>query len=406
MDPFVNHCRLCRAENVPTESWPLLTQSGNEHLLEKIEACSSVQIRADDGLPQRICWRCEASLDHANSFRLQCQEADTWWRFNFEENEGKLAAIASVFVKPEVEEELDADDSSGHPMRVETVLKKEPMKFEDSAYEPAQNEPSTEEREADSKEEKATPKKKIRKEFRCDVCSRKLANKQNLQEHMSLHSGVQTFECSECDSKFFCAAGLKRHVDRKHPDHQPFQCDKCDRKYTKKSHLLEHQNTHSDARPYSCKLCPMAFKTKTNLNGHMRWVHQPEEVREELKKKSERICVCSYCGKISKSVSLHKKHLITHTGEKKYECQICNKRFTALWSHRKHMWTHTGERPYQCEFCQKAFRDKQHLTTHIRGVHTNERPFQCRLCPKAFVTRKNMQVHERTHGDPVLQAQS
>ncbi|KAL1396335.1 hypothetical protein pipiens_010593 [Culex pipiens pipiens] len=241
MDLFVNHCRLCRAENVPTESWPLLTQSDNEHLLEKIEACSSVQIRADDGLPQRICRRCEASLDQADSFRLQCQEAETWWRFKREENKVKPDAITLVFVKPEIEEEND--DSNGLP---EMVLKKEPVTFEDSDYEPAQNEPSSDEREVDLEGEKAIPKKKSRKEFRCGICSRKLANKQNLEEHMSLHSGGQSFECSECDSKFFCAAALKRHVDRKHTKDQPFQCEKCNRKYTTKGHLLRHQITHSD----------------------------------------------------------------------------------------------------------------------------------------------------------------
>ncbi|KAL9697325.1 hypothetical protein quinque_000766 [Culex quinquefasciatus] len=188
----------------------------------------------------------------------------------------------------------------------------------------------------------------------------------------------------------------------KHSTNLPYACDKCDRKFPKKSVLLQHQITHSEARPFSCELCPKAFKTQPQLNAHLRYVHQPPEVKEEQRKANEKICVCSYCGKISTTVTNHKIHLRTHTGEKKYECQICNKRFTAAWSHRKHMWIHTNERPYQCQYCEKAFRAKHHLDTHIRGVHNNDRPFQCRFCPKAFVTKQSMQFHEKTHGEPVL----
>uniref|UniRef100_A0A1Q3F0T8 Putative c2h2-type zn-finger protein n=1 Tax=Culex tarsalis TaxID=7177 RepID=A0A1Q3F0T8_CULTA len=405
MELFANHCRLCRAENDPTESWPQLTQTGNEHLLEKIQACTGVQIQTDDGLPKRICQRCETSLNQADTFRLQCREADAWWRFNFGESIVKPVPITSIFVKPEVVEDDEPVGNEEQSVGVETVVKEEQVKVEESDYEPTKDDPSSDEWTKETnkaKKKKAKPKKTDRKDFWCDVCKKNLANKSNFEEHMARHSGVQNFECTECDSKFYCAAALKRHKDKIHPKQQPFQCDQCDRKFAKEKDLLKHQALHSEARPFSCKLCPKAFKAQINLNKHMQWVHQPEEVREELKRKCIRTFVCPYCGKISKSGCVHKKHLLTHTGEKNFECHICSKRFAVQWCHQKHMLIHTGERPYQCEFCQKAFREKQHLTTHIRGVHKNERPFPCRFCPKAFVTRQSMQIHEKTHGERVV----
>ncbi|XP_038111459.1 zinc finger protein 12-like [Culex quinquefasciatus] len=401
MDLFVNHCRLCRAENNSTDNWTLLARSGHEQTLEKIHLCTGVRIEADDGLPQRVCRRCEASLDQADTFRRQCQEADAWWRFNFGENVVKPVPITSVYVKPEVVEEDELDSDENLKVGVETVLKEEPENSDDSDYKPVKKEQKSVIK-TSKKKEKANPKKRGRTDFRCRVCSKQFLQKSALEEHEARHSGVRNHECTQCDCKFFGVSGLRRHTALRHSTNLPFPCDKCDRMYAMESQLVQHQITHLEARPFSCELCSKAFKTQPQLNAHMRYVHQPQEVKDVQKKAYQKICVCSYCGKISNTLTNHTIHLRIHTGVKKYECQICNKRFTAQWSHRKHMLIHTDERPYQCEHCQKAFRQRHHLTTHIRGVHSNERPFPCRFCPMAFVTRQSMQAHEKTHGEPLV----
>uniref|UniRef100_A0A1Q3EYX3 Putative c2h2-type zn-finger protein n=1 Tax=Culex tarsalis TaxID=7177 RepID=A0A1Q3EYX3_CULTA len=399
MDLFANHCRLCRTKSGPADSWSQLTQSGNEHLLEKIETCTGVQIRKDDGLPKRICQRCEASLDYANTFRQQCRASDDWWK----ENVAKPTPITSVYVKPEVVDEYDLGGEEGHSVALETVLKVEPstLEFEDSDFEPTKDESSSDESKGDFGKRRAQPRKVGKKEIRCGLCSKQFAKQHSLDVHMARHNGVRNFGCALCEKMFFTERCLKMHIERMHSKNQPFPCDKCSRRFTYERELVEHQIKHSDDRPISCELCSKTFKSKASLNSHMQWTHQPEEVKEEIRKANQRICVCPFCGKVSTSVKTHKAHLRTHTGEQDYECNICNKRFSALWSHRKHMLIHSGERPYQCEHCQKAFRQRHHLTTHIRGVHSNERPFQCRFCPKAFVTRQSMQFHEKTHGDPM-----
>lgn len=393
MDLFVNYCRLCRTESDPSENWPTLTQPGCEHLLEKIQSCTGVHIAQDDDLPKRICWRCEASLDQASTFRLQCREADAWWK----EKAGKSAPVASVYVKPELQE-----DEFEEPL--ETILKVEPDITEDADYEPAKEDASSDEFEESTSSKKAKPKKKAAggsKEFRCNLCSKQFAKNQTLQDHLARHSGVRNFSCTVCDNSFFTERHLKAHIERQHAENRPFECNQCDRKFVFEGQLTEHLISHTDNRPFSCELCSKAFKTKGQLKAHLGWVHQPEEIKDVRRKANQRICVCSFCGKVSTTVKTHQTHLRTHTGEQNHECNICCKRFSALSSFRKHMLVHTDERPYQCEHCEKAFRQRHHLKTHIRGVHSNERPFQCRFCDRSFVTRQSMRFHEKTHGEPL-----
>ncbi|KAL1374853.1 hypothetical protein pipiens_017853 [Culex pipiens pipiens] len=292
MDLFANHCRLCRAENDSTDNWTLLARSGHQQTLEKIHLCTGVQIEADDGLPQRVCRRCVASLDQADTFRRQCQEADAWWRFNFGENVVKPVPITSVYVKPEVVEEDELDSDENLKVGVETVLKEEPENSEDSDYEPVKKEPKSEVK-TSKKKKKANPKKRGRTDFRCSVCSKQFLQKSALEEHEARHSGVRNHECTQCDCKFFGVAGLRRHTALRHSTNLPFPCDKCDR---------------------ICELCPKAFKTQPQLKAHMRYVHQPQEVKDVQKKAYQKICVCSYCGKISKTLTNHTIHLRTHTG--------------------------------------------------------------------------------------------
>ncbi|CAG9320974.1 unnamed protein product [Blepharisma stoltei] len=45
----------------------------------------------------------------------------------------------------------------------------------------------------------------------CQLCQKWLASKQNLQEHMRMHSGEKPFSCSKCEMKFRFASQLSLH---------------------------------------------------------------------------------------------------------------------------------------------------------------------------------------------------
>lgn len=69
------------------------------------------------------------------------------------------------------------------------------------------------------------------------------------------------------------------------------------------------------------------------------------------------------------SRTLLKKHMQTHSNEKKYVCDICGKRFTRKYGLGMHYRVHTGEKPFQCHLCRESFINKGILQLHQRKVH-------------------------------------
>ena len=48
-----------------------------------------------------------------------------------------------------------------------------------------------------------------------------------------------------------------------------------------------------------------------------------------------------------------------------------------------------GGKPYSCPECGKNFRQKSHVTVHLRCVHSEDKPFMCAHCGKQFTVSSN-----------------
>ena len=46
-------------------------------------------------------------------------------------------------------------------------------------------------------------------------------------------------------------------------------------------------------------------------------------------------------------------------------------------------------KPFQCPKCLKQFRQKSHLTVHLRCLHSEDKPFMCSYCGKLFAVASN-----------------
>lgn len=84
-------------------------------------------------------------------------------------------------------------------------------------------------------------------------------------------------------------------------------------------------------------------------------------------------CPLSNCGRIFKDNFKLKRHMLTHTGEKKFFCEFCGRGFSLDFNLKTHIRTHTGEKPYCCSYsgCGKRFNQCSNLASHEKSCYYN-----------------------------------
>ena len=80
---------------------------------------------------------------------------------------------------------------------------------------------------------------------------------------------------------------------------------------------------------------------------------------------------CKVCNKFYAHAGNLKRHMVTHTGEKKFKCQHhnCERTFNQRSHLQTHEITHSGERKFECDQCDAKFGQKGHLKGHMQSKH-------------------------------------
>jgi len=85
----------------------------------------------------------------------------------------------------------------------------------------------------------------------------------------------------------------------------------------------------------------------------------------------EKVYKCDFpeCTKTYARLYSLKRHLVSHSGVKKFVCRTCGKRFALKQCLKEHSFIHTGEKPYVCPFpgCSKRFRQTGKLSIHKKS---------------------------------------
>ena len=181
----------------------------------------------------------------------------------------------------------------------------------------------------------------------CPICGRAVSSNANLQQHLSTHSKVKTFQCLMCKKRYKDRSGLKLH--QKSHGHLPQQTP----------NILDEKISRS-----LCELCGTSFSSSVELQNHKKKyskldvscandIHstgKPMEVIKERKSTAGRpkkisydpvygenevlpSFMCSYCGAYFYEHSELLDHKTSVHGVKnrinnpQYRCDHCGRRF-------------------------------------------------------------------------------
>uniref|UniRef100_A0A3B4GW91 C2H2-type domain-containing protein n=1 Tax=Pundamilia nyererei TaxID=303518 RepID=A0A3B4GW91_9CICH len=207
--------------------------------------------------------------------------------------------------------------------------------------------------------------------------------------HQLIHSGVKAHSCDFCGKSFSLAESLKTH-QLIHSEFKAYCCDLCGKSFTLAISLKRHQLTHSGIKAYSCDICGKNFSQpeRVQLIGKCRVCIDRRSVSGFV--------ICDVLKMLKEFPDLHCLYGSSSQPYKMNYCKECGRGFPTSSALKKHVLIHSGVKKYVCDQCGSSFTTAGELKVHKR-VHTGEKPYKCRHCDKSFSRSSSHNLHERTH---------
>lgn len=165
--------------------------------------------------------------------------------------------------------------------------------------------------------------------FSCNVCNKKLANKNTYRDHMQSHEQY-LFICDQCGKGFATKASMNIHLVARHGVPSSYECDSCSFKAPRRIELIEHIRLHTGERPFTCEKCGLNFRRRAIYTSHLK-CHDEKKIQ------------CPMCPKKFYRAGEMKSHMNSiHERMYLYLCRICNTLYAKTTTVRKHMVSKHG----------------------------------------------------------------
>lgn len=169
----------------------------------------------------------------------------------------------------------------------------------------------------------------ITRPFRCDLCGRQTASRNNMFLHMqTMHLRVM-MKCKHCTAEFKNRGRLETHMRKIHTEIKGLlECKFCEYRAVDRSTLHVHLKKHTGQKPHRCEICHHEFITKT------KW----------------------------------RDHLATHSDERPFSCETCNATFKTRKTLNSHKKIHLAH-DYECPVCAHTYQTSHQLRIHVTKAH-------------------------------------
>ncbi|XP_039608970.1 tripartite motif-containing protein 16-like [Polypterus senegalus] len=128
----------------------------------------------------------------------------------------------------------------------------------------------------------------------CLESGKQFTHKSDLNEHMKIHNGENTYCCHECGMSFSRKSSLQRHR-RIHTGEKPHCCPECGESFSCISDLQNHRRSHTGEKPHYEVAALKHHKLvdpDRNLKEELCVKHQKSL---EMFCKTDEMCVCRMC---------------------------------------------------------------------------------------------------------------
>lgn len=303
----------------------------------------------------------------------------------------------------------------------------------------------------------------------CPFCKRNFSSRHSLLRHMHIHTSERSFTCQSCGKDFYRKENLQVHyktcaktepktavINIKKTDgcKKLLRCSYCPRTFSRKPRLSKHHKGHVSNTVKPCSKCGQFFG-QNKYKAHER--HCTTKISADM-------CSCSHCSKtfpqeyhmrgheiLCNSIEAKAmisdnnqkncphcplkfkyrtsllRHVVSHTGGKRFACMHCGHKFgkrsrclqheafcdgvykrknakvknistprmlcTSSFKQSKNKFQGESEGQYKCKFCTKSFIKPRALRLHIM-THTDAKPYCCKFCDSCFSRYDHLKLHQ------------